>query len=333
MVYCAAMKRFLPFFHGLPVLLAAATAIGAGTNALERTFHQGDVSLTLSAEPVAVSDLDEVDVTLVLTHPDHLDVQLPADFSDRFDGLTLAGSYEGESVAAGGTRRREFHLHAKPVPGAERLRIAPFPVRWRDPDSGAERWFPTRAVAFERRGLLPEGESVPGDIEEDLRPVRIRHSPREWLRWAAFALAALVGAGLLWLLVRVVRHRIRLARMAPRERALLELETLLRRRLAEQGRFKEFYVELTHVVRRYIERRHGIRAPRQTTEEFLQAALASGVFPSATLERLRAFLAAADLVKFAGVQATEETARDSARLARDYLEAEPRDAERKEARP
>ena len=327
------MKRFLPLSLSLLALLSPLAVRGGETDVLEKTFHLGDVSLSVHAEPAAVSDLDYVDVTLVLTHPEILDVRLPADFSDRFEGLTLAGSYEGESVSAGGTRRREFHLHAQPVPGAARLRLAPFPVRWRDPDTGAERWFPTQAMLFQRKGVLPEGATAPEDIEEDLQPVRIRHSPRELLLWTAYGAAALAGAGLLALLGRAIRRRIRIARMAPRERALLELETLLGRHLAEQGRFKEFYVELTHVVRRYIERRHGIRAPRQTTEEFLQAALASGVFPAATLERLRAFLASADLVKFAGVQTTEGAARESARLAREYLEAEPRDAGERGARP
>jgi hypothetical protein len=271
--------------------------------------------------------MEGVDVTLELTHPEALDVRLPDDFSDRFDGLSLTGSYEGEFVSAGGVRRREFHLHAQPVPGAERLRIAPFPVRWRDPATGAERWFPTRAVTLGRRSVLKEGESVPTDIEEGLRPVAIRRSAREWLAWCGAGAGALAILAALALLARLVRRRLRIARMAPRERALYELKALLDRKLAERGKFKEFYIELTHVVRRYIERRHGIRAPEQTTEEFLVEAVQSGSFPPDTLARLKAFLSSADLVKFAGVRASESSAAEAADNARAYLESEPAGSE------
>ena len=308
-------------------LLAAAPAAYAGGEAaaLERSFGRDGVQLVLRAEPGAVSDLDGVEVTLTITHPDTLEVRLPEDFTDRFDGFALEGSYESEPLTAGGTTRREIHLRARPVPGAARLRIAPFPVRWTDPGGGGERWFPTHGVELARRSVLAEGEAAPEGIVENLRPVRVHRSFRDLMRLtrlvalAAAALAALVALAL-WL-----RRRVRIARMAPRERALLELEALLARHLPERGEHKRFYVELTHVVRRYIERRHAIRAPRQTTEEFLRAAAESGRFPPETLARLRAFLESADLVKFAGVAATDETARSAVAAARAYLEAEPKE--------
>ena len=314
----------------LEVALASAPApapvrAAEAPDALEQTFGRDGVELVLRTAPAAVSDLEGVEVTLALTHPDTLEVRLPDDFSDRFQGLSLEGSYETEPVTAGGTTRREIHLRARPVPGAERLRIAPFPVRWTDPSGAGERWFPTRGIELGRRSVLRDGEATPDGIVDELAPVRVRRSPRDILRvlWLAGAGAAVL-AGLI-LLGRWVRRRVRIARMAPRERALLELEALLARHLAERGQFKRFYVELTQVVRRYIERRHAIRAPKQTTEEFLRDAAGSGRFPPDTLARLRAFLESADLVKFAGVEATDAAARESAAAARAYLEAEPKD--------
>ena len=316
-----------------PLLLAFAAATLAAAplradgppEALEQTFGRDGVQLVLRAKPATVSDLDGVDVTLTLTHPDSLEIRLPEDFSDRFDGFVLEGSYESEPLTAAGTTRREIHLRARPVPGAGRLRIAPFPVRWTDPGGAGERWFPTRGVEFERRRVLGEGEAAPDGIREDLRPVRVRRSFGDFLRLAWLVALAAAALAVLIALARWIRRRVRIARMAPRERALLELEALLARHLAERGQFKRFYVELTQVVRRYIERRHAIRAPKQTTEEFLRAAAESGRFPPDTLARLRAFLESADLVKFAGVVATEDTARGAASAARAYLEAEPKE--------
>lgn len=314
----------LPAAVLLAALVATAPAKAGDTSeALEQTFRRDAVELVVRADPATLSDLDGAEITLSLTHPDALEVRLPEDFSDRLQGLSLDGAYESDPISAGGTTRREVHLRVRPIPGAERLRIAPFAVRWIDPSGAGERWFPTRGIEFGRRSVLHDGEAAPDGIVDDLAPVRVRRSPRDFLRLAGLAALAAAALAALVALVRWIRRRVRIARMAPRERALLELEALLARRLAERGQFKRFYVELTQVVRRYIERRHAIRAPKQTTEEFLRDAAQSGRFPPDTLARLRAFLESADLVKFAGVEATAATARESADAARAYLEAEP----------
>ena len=106
--------------------------------------------------------------------------------------------------------------------------------------------------------------------------------------------------------------------MSPIERAWVELDRLLKKGLPGRGRYKDFYVELTMVVRRYIQRKYGIRAPHLTTEEFLREAKPS--------DELRAFLESADMVKFAGVEATPEMADSATASARDYLEGDSKEA-------
>jgi hypothetical protein len=73
------------------------------------------------------------------------------------------------------------------------------------------------------------------------------------------------------------------------------------------------------VVRRYIERTHGIRAPEQTTEEFLAAATRHPRFTPPVLASLRTFLESSDLVKFAGQQATPQLAAGAVDTARGYI--------------
>ena len=79
---------------------------------------------------------------------------------------------------------------------------------------------------------------------------------------------------------------------------------------------KLFYVELTAIVRRYIERTKGIHAPEQTTQEFLQEISRRKDFPAEQSRRLRSFLEAADLVKFAAHQPREEDVEESFRRAK-----------------
>ena len=88
---------------------------------------------------------------------------------------------------------------------------------------------------------------------------------------------------------------------------------------------KQFYVELTAIVRRYIERTKGIRAPEQTTQEFLLEISRRKDFPAEQSRRLKSFLEAADLVKFAAHQPREEDIEESFRRARAFADCADRE--------
>ena len=73
------------------------------------------------------------------------------------------------------------------------------------------------------------------------------------------------------------------------------------------------------VVRRYVQRKYGIKAPHLTTEEFLREFRDA---ESVGKESLARFLESADMVKFAGVEATIEMANDATESARGYLKGD-----------
>ena len=106
--------------------------------------------------------------------------------------------------------------------------------------------------------------------------------------------------------------------MSPIERAWVELDRLLKKGLPARGKYKDFYVELTMVVRRYVQRKYGIRAPNLTTEEFF-AEVSKPEHKLNSAEALKQFLESADMVKFAGVDANEEMAKGATNSARTYL--------------
>ena len=60
------------------------------------------------------------------------------------------------------------------------------------------------------------------------------------------------------------------------------------------------------IIRRYLEDRFELRAPELTTEEFLTVAGTPVLLSHEHQKLLRDFLRQADLVKFAGVQATKQ---------------------------
>ena len=309
-----------------PAAVLAASAALVRAEALERRFERDGVAVVARFDPAAVSPDGDVELTLLLESPSSVRASLPDSFEDRAEGFTVSGSFQDADGA--------LHLSLSPLPAAERHRLRPFPVTWEDASVSPPRtgWFATEPVDLD---ALPMPEAPAAEPVHELSPVYVWPSWQTVARVGLVALAALVGFGILiWFCVRMARLR-RLLKMSPRQRALLEYDGLMRRDLPGRGRFKDFHVELTMVVRRYLERRYGIRAPSQTTEEFLSAAKESDALPQATVGRLGEFLEASDLIKFAGAQTSVPASVAAAERAHAYLLAEtepPSSARRGETR-
>jgi hypothetical protein len=321
-------------------LLAAALLLsGCGKGAAPKAakaprsedFSWGPVHAQFVIDPGSVDLTREMQLTVTVTAPPDLEITLPA-LNDRLQGFSLNGSFEDEPETREGKKVRTIHYQLTPLV-AERYRIAPMAVEYTDhavnpPQKG---WYPTRPIVLEKAALT-QGE--PGShVTAQLDPVWIFPSFRTVSLWVLLGLL-LVAAGFgVWKLVTRVRESVQLARMSPRERALKELAKLLSKDLVRKNKVKEFYLELTMIVRRYIERSHGIRAPEQTTEEFLAAVSKDQRFLPEVVSKLRAFLQAADLVKFAAFRPDEMSIGQATGTAKDYIEHDAAEAAAAAAKP
>lgn len=86
--------------------------------------------------------------------------------------------------------------------------------------------------------------------------------------------------------------------VAPDVEALTKLEKLRREQMWQDGRVKEYYTELTDIIRLYIERRLDIQAAEMTSEEIIDSIKADINNPQ-VIEKLALTFDTADLVKFA----------------------------------
>ena len=109
-------------------------------------------------------------------------------------------------------------------------------------------------------------------------------------------------------------------------RTLLALEALQQKKLWEQDRTKDYYIELTDILRSYIEERYGIPALEQTTDELL-AGLRLSSMPTAPREQLAQLLRLADMVKFAKWKAlpteNEQVMASAIRLVQETADTRP----------
>jgi hypothetical protein len=235
-------------------------------------------------------------------------------FGDALGRFEVIGYTPREESRAGGRRYvQEYRLQAS---RSGKLRVPPLRIEYAA--GGAGRGQPeellTDEVPIEVESVLTaEGAGALGAVRGELDPVVGRSWPA---RLVVAGVLVLVALGLLVLRRRQRRYRAAVRRSAA-EIAFGRLAELERRGLPEgHEAADQWYVELSDVVRRYIEDRFGIRAPELTTEEFLREARRLGELGEAHRGLLSAFLEGCDRVKFAGHEPAVDESRAALELAR-----------------
>lgn len=243
----------------------------------------------------------------------------PKDIKPFLDGFELESSFSEEVGTNGLTRCYRYKLIpiASAEAALEERTISPLAISVLDSSFSPPResFIFTKAFTFTREKLTENPEVV---IEAE--PVHIAYNHWITVRYIGYAILVVAALFLIYLLLKYAHYKHKLKMMTPRERALHELDLLISKKLIDKGCVKDFYVELTHVVRRYIERKYGIKAPERTTEEFIAEAIALASFPKQYIPLLKEFLASADMIKFAKREATKENADSATVAAKNYIE-------------
>jgi hypothetical protein len=174
-------------------------------------------------------------------------------------------------------------------------------------------------------------EPAPADLKPALEP------PRDWRPLLVAAAAAAAAAALgFWILRQLRRRRpheappspVRRAPLRPAwETALEELDRIAAADHVGHGALARQYVEVTAVLRRYLEERYGVPALEQTTTELAESLRNTPLRPEPAA-RVLALLREADLVKFAKADPAPADARAAETRAREAVNATiPRSAE------
>ena len=284
----------------------------------------GRIELKVESEAKVIDPARSVFLTMELRTPHDRTAVMP-DLRDRVVGFSLVEDFSEEPrKEKDGSTVQVTNWRLVPEPCADVYKIKPFVVKgspkiWKAQSDEGKFSFIGGPIYFENPAAR---EPVTGGMEtepkKDLPPL-------SW-KLVLGALCLVLGAGAvilaIWFAVRYIARRVKEHRMSPIERAWIELDRLLKKGLPGRGRYKDFYVELTMVVRRYVQRKYGIKAPHLTTEEFFAELAKSNNQTIEQSNNLRRFLESADLVKFAGVEATPEMADEATDSAKGYLKSD-----------
>ena len=122
--------------------------------------------------------------------------------------------------------------------------------------------------------------------------------------WGLLALLVVIGLILYFVLRDKPTEEELISRIPPFEAAKLRLKELDEKELLTQNKIKLYYVELTDIVRTFIEKELNIPALESTTDELIETitdfnSSSKLNIPVETLNKLQKLLQEADLVKFA----------------------------------
>ncbi|MDO8368711.1 MAG: hypothetical protein Q7T20_18070 [Saprospiraceae bacterium] len=176
------------------------------------------------------------------------------------------------------------------------IQLPPLPIALRNGDSVL-----TNALQF-----VVTATPSPDDLN-DMAPIKDIH--REPTHWTDYLPWILGGLGVLALVVlmywwanRKSEAKIlsRSIETPPHELAIKKLNALAQKQLIFNGFVKEHYVELTFILREYLEKRFEVPALESTTEETV-GYLEGRDFPRKYSQELQHLLEQADLAKFAKI--------------------------------
>jgi hypothetical protein len=298
-------------------------------DAIEQAKEKGPVKLVLRLSPSTPRLSDLVDFEIEVTSTADVEIKPPAfgesvgDFLVRDYVEKSDDHQDSQSSGQANSVTRRFRYRLEPVHAGLHL-IRAIAVEFVDnrPDSenrGQESFIESDPLEVKITSEL--GDKTPSLTDlAPMLPPRPLEQPSSW-KWLWLVLPIVLAMGLLvWTRKRRSKTVSGPPPLSPSEIAHRALSELLAENLPSQGRVQEFYVRLTGIVRLYIEGTTGVRAPEQTTEEFLRTMHSRNLFPPAQSVRLQEFLEAADMVKYAGQQPSPEQIELSIARAREFVQ-------------
>jgi hypothetical protein len=306
--------------------LSSTAALTPPKGAPSKTTENGPVKATVTLWPAQPHLGDPIYLRLEITAPAGIQVDAPFQEAgdQRMGRFTVTGFTREQTRTKDGGQQQD-QTYTLEAPSSGKQRVPPLRITMLDTRAAAG------SAAGKRQELLTdelpvdvlpvEQAQVDAKLHDALGPLDpdVGGTPWIWIVGIASALAVL-GSGSL-LALRAWQARRRLAkRKSAYEEAVAKLRVLEQRGAPTEDLADGWFVELSAIVRGYLERRYEIRAPELTTEEFLQVATRSPELTPDHRSLLTSFLERCDRVKFAGYRPDSGESIATLAAARGFVE-------------
>ena len=293
---------------------------------VERVSELGPVAATVCVDPAESLVGDPVTLKLTVTAEKDVDLLMP-EFGEALDRFTILDFVPRQTVDDQG-RTVAIQIYRLQTPSSGDHAIPPLLIEFVDQRPGQTASpadqdayeLLTERLGFTVKSVLPDDTTA--ELHPPLGKLRQQDSQRGrgWLAVTTGLLIALACVAVPFALYAWFAHRRQVRRQTAHEIARRRLERLLAEPNPTGDNIDKFFVELSDIVRHYLEDRFELRAPELTTEEFLASVSDSPDLSLRHQRLLREFLRQADLVKFARIVPSDEDIRQAVDRARQFLD-------------
>lgn len=303
-------------------------------DAINKVTTNGPVKATVQVWPVKPVLSDPIYVRLTIDAEPGVEVALP--FETRQLDQSALGRFRVTATADEESRtdkghRVEVHTYTLRASSSGRSRIPPFRLEMKDLRAGGAGSGAAAAATAHIAEVLTEEialeiapipvEKVTAKMAPERGPLVVDPGARAWWLWPALAIVAVAWLAIAFALWKRWQQRQAVARRrSAYDEAVSELRVLEASGAPDIDTADAWFVRLSAIVRRYLEKRYEIRAPELTTEEFLQVALRGASLTNEHRSLLATFLECCDRVKFAAYRPEEKESLDMLAAARTFVE-------------
>lgn len=257
------------------------------------------ISITSSVDKANVKIGDLIQYTVRVTHDEEIQVKMPGHganlggFEIRDYNVEKPKKEDGQIVSEAVYTISTFFVGEFDIP--------PLTIYYQFPGDTIHQSLTTEKIHIVVESLKA---SEAGDIREVKHPLEIERS--RWILWRWIFLGLLILlCGLIGYLIyrqkKLGKNIIPVREAPPRpphEIALEALQALQESDLLQNNQIKEYYIEISEIIRQYIGGRYFVIAMEMTTTEVLQGLKKEDIAEN-HLNMFESFLNRCDLVKFA----------------------------------
>ena len=271
------------------------------TAGIHETYENGPASLTIDADKRSMTIAERLNLTITVIVDEDYDVTMP-DLAGKLEQFGIIDWHTTQPELMDNRKKKITRSYVLEPFLSGDYKIPSMEARFYKKAEGEAKGhsLSTSEIAIKVNSLLPADmkDMKMNDIKP---PVPYPTDYRKWMLIGGGVLLLAAAGVMTWIYIKRRRKMVdaQAVMLTPHEIAYKELDELAAENLIERGQIKLYYQRVSGILRRYIENRFGLRAPEQTTEEFLAGLDMDKGFPDSYRPLLKTFLRHCDLVKFA----------------------------------
>ncbi|MFH1460114.1 MAG: hypothetical protein ABIG64_07075 [Candidatus Omnitrophota bacterium] len=293
------------FFYCSAKIILAKTAEEKVFADLRAFVNKATVTI---AEPIRFTIEIDTDESLVVEFPyagNNLGGFVVKDF----------GRDEPKKIGDQKLRRQQWYLLDTYTTGAYVIPEQEVRVKFAD---GTVKILKTAKIFVEVKSVLTEGD------DQGLRDIKsplVIKSQLAGIGVLILIILIAIGAGLAWAKYKNKFLSPQITAPDPAHvTALKQLAAIQAMHLITAGKIKEYYYKVNNCLRSYLENRFALKAPEQTTEEFLAFVATTNILNTTQIGILKEYLMHCDLVKYAKLIPGDNDPEKLMQTTREFIE-------------